>query len=66
LPGWRGANRASTASLPAFLATAYQLKATADYGIGPTAAPITADEAAAAIATAGRFIDIITQVLPPG
>jgi uncharacterized protein (UPF0332 family) len=52
--------------LTRFLATAYQLKATADYGIGPTAAPITADEAAAAIATAGRFIDIITQVLPPG
>ena len=52
--------------LTRFLATAYQLKATADYGIGPTAAPITADEAAAAIATASRFIDIITQVLPPG
>jgi hypothetical protein len=34
--------------LTRFLATAYQLKATADYGIGPTAAQITADEAAAA------------------
>lgn len=32
--------------LTRFLATAYQLKATADYGIGPTAAPITADQAA--------------------
>jgi uncharacterized protein (UPF0332 family) len=52
--------------LTRFLATAYQLKATADYGIGPTAAPITADEAAAAVATASRFIDIITQVLAPG
>jgi hypothetical protein len=29
--------------LTRFLATAYQLKATADYGIGPTAAPISAD-----------------------
>ena len=52
--------------LTRFLATAYQLKATADYGIGPTAAPITADEAAAAIATASRFIETIRQVLPPG
>jgi uncharacterized protein (UPF0332 family) len=52
--------------LTRFLATAYQLKATADYGIGPTAAPITADQAAAAITTAGRFIDTIAQVLPPG
>ena len=52
--------------LTRFLATAYQLKATADYGIGPTAAQITADEAAAAITTASRFIDTITQVLPPG
>jgi uncharacterized protein (UPF0332 family) len=49
-----------------FLATAYQLKATADYGIGPSVAPITADQAAAAITTAGRFIDTITQLLPPG
>lgn len=48
------------------LATAYQLKATADYGIGPAIAPITADQAAAAITTASRFIDTITQVLPPG
>jgi uncharacterized protein (UPF0332 family) len=52
--------------LTRFLATAYQLKATTDYGIGPAAAPITADQAAAAIATAGRFIDTIAQVLPPG
>ena len=52
--------------LTRFLATAYQLKATADCGIGPTAARITADEAAAAITTASRFIDTITQVLPPG
>ena len=52
--------------LTRFLATAYQLKATADYGIGPTAAPITADQAATAVTTASRFIDTITQVLPPG
>jgi uncharacterized protein (UPF0332 family) len=35
--------------LTRFLATAYQLKATADYGIGPSVAPITADQATAAI-----------------
>ena len=52
--------------LTRFLATAYQLKAAADYGIGPTVAPISADQAAAAITTAGRFIDTITQLLPPG
>ena len=52
--------------LTRFLATAYQLKATADYGIGLTAAPINANEAAAAITTAARFIDTITKVLPPG
>ena len=51
--------------LTRFLATAYQLKATADYGIGPAAAPITGDQAAAAVTTASRFIDIITQVLRP-
>ena len=52
--------------LTRFLATAYQLKATADYGIGPRAAQITADGAAASITPASRFIDTITQVLPPG
>ena len=52
--------------LTRFLATAYQLKATADYGIGPTVAPISADQAAAAITTARRFVDTITQLLPPG
>ena len=44
-----------------FLATAYQLKATVDYGIGPTVAPISAAQATAAITTARRFIDTITQ-----
>jgi uncharacterized protein (UPF0332 family) len=52
--------------LSRFLATAYQLKETADYGIGPAVAPISADQAAAAITAAGRFIDTITQLLPPG
>jgi len=52
--------------LTRFLATAYQFKATADYGIGPAVAPISADRAAAAITTAGCFIDTITQLLPPG
>ncbi len=49
--------------LSPFLATAYQLKATADYGIGPAVASISADQAAAAITTAARFIDTITQLL---
>lgn len=52
--------------LTRFLATAYQFKAAADYGIGPTVAPISADQAAAAITRARRFIDTITQLLPPG
>jgi uncharacterized protein (UPF0332 family) len=52
--------------LTRFLGTAYQLKSTADYGIGPSAAPISADQAAAVIATAAGFIETITQLLPPG
>jgi hypothetical protein len=62
----RGASPASTRELTRFLASAYQLNATADYGIGPTVAPISADQAAAAIATARRFIDAINQLLSPG
>lgn len=54
------------AELTRFLATAYQLKATTDYGIGSSVAPITADQATTAITTARRFIDAITQLLPPG
>ncbi len=50
--------------LTRFLATAYQFKQSADYGIGLAAASISAGEAAAAIDTADRFIDTITQVLP--
>jgi uncharacterized protein (UPF0332 family) len=52
--------------LSRFLATAYQLKETADYGIGPAVASISADQAAAAITTAARFIDTINQLLSPG
>jgi uncharacterized protein (UPF0332 family) len=46
--------------------TAYQFKTRADYAVGSTTTPITPDEATAAIATTARFIDAITQVLPPG
>jgi uncharacterized protein (UPF0332 family) len=49
-----------------FLAAAYQFKTRADYAVGSSAAPITPTEATAAIATTTRFIDTITQVLPPG
>jgi uncharacterized protein (UPF0332 family) len=48
-----------------FLARAYELKSIADYSVGPAARPITADAAARAIETAERFIDTITQLLPP-
>jgi uncharacterized protein (UPF0332 family) len=52
--------------LVTFLGTAYQFKTRTDYAVGSTAAPITSAEAAAAIATTTRFIDTITQLLPPG
>src|ERR1700731_2705089 len=48
-----------------FLGTAYQFKTRADYAVGSTATPITPTEATATIATTARFIDTITQVLPP-
>jgi uncharacterized protein (UPF0332 family) len=52
--------------LSRFLATAYQLKATADYGVGPAIAPVSADQAAAAITMARRFIETVARLLPPG
>lgn len=52
--------------LVTFIGTAYQFKARADYAVGSTATPITSAEATAAIATTARFIDTVTQVLPPG
>jgi len=58
------ADAGQIAMLP-LLATAYQLKATVDYGIGPAFAPISVAQATAAITTARRFIDTITQLLPP-
>lgn len=49
----------------AFLAEGYKLKAIADYGVGSEIGIITAGDASAAIATAGRFIDIIAALLSP-
>ena len=51
--------------LVTFLTTAYQFKQRADYGIDPSAAPLSPTEATAAINTAERFIDTISQILPP-
>jgi uncharacterized protein (UPF0332 family) len=48
-----------------FLGAAYQFKTRADYAVGAAAAPITSPEAAAAIASTKRFIETITQLLPP-
>jgi uncharacterized protein (UPF0332 family) len=52
--------------LIAFLGAAYQFKTRADYAVGSTAAPVTSPEAAAAIASTKRFIDAVTELLPPG
>jgi uncharacterized protein (UPF0332 family) len=52
--------------LVTFLATAYQFKTRADYAVGPAATPISTAEAIAAISSAGRPIDTIIQILPPG
>jgi hypothetical protein len=51
--------------LATFLGAAYLFKTHADYAVGSTATPISAAEAAAAIATTTRFIDT-AQLLPPG
>lgn len=51
--------------LVTFLAAAYQFKTRADYAIGPAAAPISAAEAATAIATAARFIQAVAQSATP-
>ena len=48
--------------LARFLATAYQLKATADYGIGPQAV-VTLAEAQEAIDSAARFVDTVAGLL---
>jgi uncharacterized protein (UPF0332 family) len=46
-----------------FLATAYQFKTQADYGIGLSVAPITLAEANTAIATAERFVTAIAAII---
>ena len=50
--------------LPAFLSQAYNLKAAADYEIGPDA-EIPPARAAAAIETAGSFVERIAELLGP-
>jgi uncharacterized protein (UPF0332 family) len=45
-----------------FLSDAFDLKATADYELGPDAV-VSTEEAEAAIAAATRFVDRVTQIL---
>ncbi|MEO9191407.1 MAG: HEPN domain-containing protein [Acetobacteraceae bacterium] len=52
-------------TLASLLARAYKFKEVADYGVG-SQAPITAEEAQDVIDIAQRFVDTITQLLPPG
>jgi uncharacterized protein (UPF0332 family) len=47
----------------AFLATAYEHKSIADYGIDSMPPPITSEDAGSAIDTAGRLIDCIAALL---
>lgn len=49
--------------LRGFLARAYNMKAVSDYGTDPRLA-ITQDQAATAIATATRFVAVVTDLLP--
>lgn len=51
-------------SFRAFLAQAYNLKAVADYETGPDSL-VPMERAAAAIETAGRFIDCVSKLLAP-
>ena len=46
-----------------FLAEAYEYKSIADYGVGSTFPPITAEDASSAIDTAERLIDRIAALL---
>jgi uncharacterized protein (UPF0332 family) len=48
-----------------FLAQAYDLKTLADYATGPEAA-VPLERAAAALATARRFVDVVAAVLATG
>ncbi len=45
-----------------FLSRAYQFKSIADYEIGPSAV-VTPEEAAEAIVTAGRFIEMVATLI---
>jgi uncharacterized protein (UPF0332 family) len=49
--------------LLSFLREGYQLKAVADYGVGQATDSISSDDAASAIAAAGRFVECIAAVL---
>ena len=52
--------------LVTFLGAAYQFKTITDYSVGSAAMPISTEQATAAINTAGRFIDAVSAILPPG
>lgn len=52
-------------SFPVFLTQAYNLKAVADYEMGPGAV-IPPERAEAAVETAGRFIDCIAELIGEG
>ncbi len=49
--------------MTAFLGNAYQFKAAADYMVGEAATPISAEDALAAIAVAGVFLETIIEAL---
>jgi uncharacterized protein (UPF0332 family) len=46
-----------------FLVEAYEYKSTADYGVGSTSRPITAEDARSALETAERFLDCIAGLM---
>ena len=64
--GWRAARPRIAPESLTFLARAYELISISDYGVGPTTRAISGADATAAIDTAERFIDTITQLVPPG
>lgn len=50
-------------SFIAFLTKAYEYKSIVDYGTGPGARAISADDAASAMATAEQFIEAVARSL---
>ncbi len=52
-----------SSDMTAFLGNAYQFKAVADYMVGEAATPISAEDALAAIAVAGVFLETIIEAL---